>query len=120
MSNMLFNAPDSAEYRPEIDGLRAIAILSVMFIHLGVLGIAMWVVGVDIFFVISGYLITRIMYEEVSERGSFNFSSFYIRRVRRPFPALVFTPILSFTADGTDTVINKLSNQILSTVGIEN
>jgi peptidoglycan/LPS O-acetylase OafA/YrhL len=73
-------------YRPEIDGLRAIAVLSVVFYHAG-LGFPGGYVGVDVFFVISGYLITGLILKEL-ERGSFSLSNFWERRIRRIFPAL--------------------------------
>lgn len=73
-------------YRPEIDGLRAIAVLSVILFHAGVAGVAGGLVGVDVFLVISGYLITGII---VGQRaaGTFSLRSFWARRVRRILPA---------------------------------
>ena len=73
-------------YRPDIDGLRAVAVLPVVFYH-SALGFPGGFVGVDVFFVISGYLITKIIYDLVAVRG-FSFVDFYDRRVRRLFPAL--------------------------------
>jgi peptidoglycan/LPS O-acetylase OafA/YrhL len=83
-------------YRPDIDCLRAIAVLSVLFFHLKFTPFSGGFVGVDIFFVISGYLITRLIYVEISETKKFKYSDFYIRRVRRLFPALFFTLLLCF------------------------
>jgi len=80
-------ATNSFSYRADIDGLRALAILSVVLFHLGVPGFAGGYVGVDIFFVISGYLITSIILKEMLEHR-FSFISFYERRIRRLFPAL--------------------------------
>ncbi|MCP3852935.1 MAG: acyltransferase [Gammaproteobacteria bacterium] len=81
-------------YRPEIDGLRAIAVLSVMFFHLG-FGIPQGgFVGVDVFFVISGYLITRFILKEI-EAGKFRYSNFLTRRIRRIMPALLFMTMCS-------------------------
>ena len=77
-------------YRPDIDGLRAIAVLAVVIFHLGVPGFDGGYVGVDVFFVISGFLITGIILGK-HERGEFSFSAFYGRRIRRLIPPLVVT-----------------------------
>jgi peptidoglycan/LPS O-acetylase OafA/YrhL len=83
-----------ADYRPEVDGLRTIAVMSVILYHAG-LGLAPGgYIGVDIFFVISGYLITSIIYREVGQ-GKFSFLTFYERRIRRIFPALFVVMALS-------------------------
>ncbi len=74
-------------YRAEIDGLRAIAVLAVIFCHAGVSGFSGGFVGVDIFFVISGFLITSIILKEI-HIGEFSIARFYERRIRRIFPAL--------------------------------
>jgi peptidoglycan/LPS O-acetylase OafA/YrhL len=77
------------EYRKEIDGLRALAVLPVILFHAGLPWAAGGFVGVDVFFVISGYLITSIILKEQSE-GRFTISGFYERRIRRIMPALLF------------------------------
>ena len=74
-------------YRPEIDGLRSIAVLAVLLFHLGVPGITGGFTGVDIFFVISGYLITGILMRDL-EAGRFSLAQFYRRRALRILPAL--------------------------------
>ena len=74
-------------YRREIDGLRAIAVLPVILFHAGFTTFSGGFVGVDVFFVISGYLITSILLEEM-EAGSLSISQFYERRARRILPAL--------------------------------
>jgi len=67
-------------YRPEIDGLRAVAVMAVVLFHAGAAGFDGGYVGVDVFFVISGYLITR----NISGSGAgFSFREFYFRRIRR-------------------------------------
>lgn len=76
-----------AGYRADIDGLRAVAVLSVAGYHAHVPGFSGGYVGVDIFFVISGFLITRIILQDLA-RGSFSIINFYERRVRRIMPAL--------------------------------
>jgi peptidoglycan/LPS O-acetylase OafA/YrhL len=75
------------KYRPEIDGLRAIAVLSVFLFHLNHQWLPGGFVGVDIFFVISGYLITSLLYIDFNA-GKFSLSRFYQRRIARIFPAL--------------------------------
>jgi len=75
------------KYRADIDGLRAIAVVPVMLFHLGIAGFGGGYVGVDVFFVVSGYLITSIIAAEV-EAGTFTLVGFYERRIRRILPAL--------------------------------
>ena len=89
--------PESHHYRPDIDGLRAIAVISVLMFHLNVSPFGGGFVGVDIFFVISGYLITGVIYDEL-QRDKFSLSNFYVRRVRRIFPALYLTIALTLAA----------------------
>lgn len=78
-------------YRPDIDGLRAIAVASVVLYHLQETWLPGGFVGVDIFFVISGYLITKLIHSELVETGAFSFKHFYVRRIRRLLPALLAT-----------------------------
>lgn len=78
----------SLAYRPEIDGLRALAVLPVILFHGGFPGFGGGFVGVDIFFVISGYLITSIILDDI-KHGKFDLVSFYERRARRLLPALL-------------------------------
>jgi peptidoglycan/LPS O-acetylase OafA/YrhL len=77
------------KYIQELDGLRAIAVLSVFLYHLDQNTIPGGFLGVDIFFVISGFIITRIIWNDISNK-TFSFSKFYIRRIRRIIPALFF------------------------------
>ena len=79
---------NKANYRPEIDGLRAIAILPVIFFHAHIPLFSNGFMGVDIFFVISGYLISSIIFKQL-EGGNFSFLNFYQRRVYRILPALL-------------------------------
>ncbi|UUY09837.1 acyltransferase [Pseudomonas sp. J452] len=83
------------KYNPEIDGLRAIAALSVIFFHFDIPFFSGGFVGVDIFFVISGFLITRLVLEDIN-RNKFSFKSFYLRRTRRLFPALFTVLAITF------------------------
>ena len=73
------------KYRSDIDGLRAIAVLAVVFFHAAPDVLPGGYVGVDVFFVISGYLISTIVFSEV-EQGRFSLTNFYGRRIRRIFP----------------------------------
>ncbi|MCE8015918.1 acyltransferase [Halomonas sp. MCCC 1A17488] len=84
-----------SEYKPDIDGLRAIAVLAVVLYHLDIEFIQGGFVGVDVFFVISGYLITSIIKGRLEE-GVFSLKDFFARRIRRLFPALFFTIAISF------------------------
>ncbi|MCB1707013.1 MAG: acyltransferase, partial [Halioglobus sp.] len=77
------------KYRPEIDGLRTVAVLPVILFHAGAAPFSGGFVGVDVFFVISGYLITTILIGELEE-GRFSIINFYERRARRILPALFF------------------------------
>lgn len=79
-------------YRPDIDGLRALAVLPVVFYHAGLRGFGGGYVGVDIFFVISGYLITGIIVRDLTE-GRHSIARFYRRRILRILPALFFVGI---------------------------
>jgi len=86
--------PENRIYLPEVDGLRGIAVLSVVLFHLGIDSMSGGYIGVDVFFVISGYLITRNIVDDIS-LNRFSFSGFYYRRARRLFPALLFTIAIS-------------------------
>jgi peptidoglycan/LPS O-acetylase OafA/YrhL len=81
-------AEHAGRYRPDIDGLRAIAVLAVVGFHAGLSGFSGGFSGVDVFFVISGYLIGGIIYRGI-ERNDFSFAVFYIRRINRILPALL-------------------------------
>jgi peptidoglycan/LPS O-acetylase OafA/YrhL len=76
------------KYRPELDGLRAISVIAVLLFHAGFKFFSGGFIGVDVFFVISGYLITYISLEE-HRRGNFSIQHFYEKRIRRLFPALI-------------------------------
>ena len=87
-------------YRPEIDGLRAVAVGAVIFYHAQIKIVDFQLfkggfIGVDIFFVISGYLISSIILKELVITGSFSFKHFYKRRIRRIIPALIFVMLVS-------------------------
>ena len=80
---------NTLQYRPEVDGLRALAVVPMILFHAGIEGFYGGYVGLDLFFVISGYLITTIIISQVNE-GRFSFTNFYERRARRLLPALYF------------------------------
>jgi len=80
-------------YRPDIDGLRAIAVLLVILFHANFKSISGGYIGVDVFFVISGFLITSSINKEMLNQ-SFSFKSFYLRRIRRIIPVLVFVIVV--------------------------
>lgn len=110
-------------YRPDIDTLRALAVLSVMLFHFGVQTFKGGFVGVDVFFVISGYLITKGILGRV-RAGKFDFSSFYLRRVRRIIPALVaiiaVSYILAFFVFSPNDFKDMSGSAIFSMAGLSN
>jgi peptidoglycan/LPS O-acetylase OafA/YrhL len=81
----------SGSFRTDIEGLRAIAVLLVVAYHAGVPGLRGGFVGVDVFFVLSGYLITGLLFNELTKTGTISFLRFYARRVRRLLPASALT-----------------------------
>jgi peptidoglycan/LPS O-acetylase OafA/YrhL len=87
----------AVKYRPELDGLRAFAVLPILLFHLGLDWIAGGYIGVDVFFVVSGYLITAIVLGEL-ESGTFTFRGFWARRIRRILPALVVVTAATLAA----------------------
>ena len=106
-------------YRPDIDGLRAIAVLCVLVFHAFPKHLKGGFIGVDIFFVISGYLISGIILNDL-ERKQFSFRQFYIRRIRRIFPVLA-TVLFSCLVFGwlalTADELNQLGKHIAAGAG---
>jgi peptidoglycan/LPS O-acetylase OafA/YrhL len=107
------------KYRPEVDGLRALAILPVVLFHYRVPHFSGGFVGVDIFFVISGYLITSLIAGEMAD-GRFSIVQFYERRIRRIFPALfamlaAATAVAAFIFFPADLV--RYARSLLATAG---
>ncbi|MEX2963381.1 acyltransferase family protein [Microbulbifer sp. TYP-18] len=114
----------NSSYRADIDGLRAIAVLLVLFFHCGFAFLPGGFVGVDVFFVISGFLITSLLLDEVKSRGTISFAKFYERRLRRLAPALLTTVALtllagSFILAPTD-LTNVAESVVYSLSGISN
>jgi peptidoglycan/LPS O-acetylase OafA/YrhL len=89
------SAPFHLGYLPALDGLRAIAVLMVIFWHLGLPGWKGGFLGVDVFFVLSGFLITTLLVEEWELTGAIGFKRFYLRRALRLFPALALLLIVT-------------------------
>jgi peptidoglycan/LPS O-acetylase OafA/YrhL len=87
-----------AKFRPDIEGLRAIAVLSVVLYHADLLGVRGGFVGVDVFFVISGFLITRLLRESIGEHGIRALPTFYTRRIRRLLPAAMTVVVATVVA----------------------
>ena len=110
-------------YRADIDGLRAVSVISVMLVHYGVGGIPGGFTGVDIFFVISGYLITSIIWGELS-RGEFSIAGFYARRFRRILPALVTVLVVVLAAGSVlltpDMYLRVAQSAIAAALGFGN
>src|SRR6478752_7411266 len=76
-------------FRPDIEGLRAVAVLAVVLFHAGVPGVGGGYIGVDVFFVVSGFLITGLLWREASTTGAVGLATFYGARARRLLPAAV-------------------------------
>src|SRR4051794_9723614 len=116
-------AKPALAYRPEIDGLRAIAVLGVLLFHAGFAAFSGGYAGVDVFFVISGYLITRIILRAI-DAGEFSFVAFFVNRVRRLFPALLTTVAVSVLVGGllfSPPTMKKLAEAaIVSVLGLSN
>ena len=83
------------QYIPAIDGLRAVAVIAVVLYHLGIEWIPGGFLGVDLFFVISGYVITRLLLDSIQQRGGLDLRDFYMARVRRLLPPLLFMLIVT-------------------------
>ncbi|HWW72406.1 MAG TPA: acyltransferase, partial [Duganella sp.] len=109
----------SSPYRSDIDGLRGIAVSSVILFHAGVRGFSGGFVGVDIFFVISGYLICGIIQREIAEQR-FSYAKFYARRARRILPALFAVLLVCFVAAAlvmTGAEMQDFSKSALANIG---
>lgn len=103
----------SIGYRPEIDGIRAIAISLVVIFHAWPQIISGGFIGVDVFFVISGYLISSIIFKEIS-KNRFSFITFYFRRIRRLFPALIIV-MLSVLGLGMRNYLPEMLSYLFKT-----
>ena len=91
-------AANAEGYRGDVDGLRAVAIVAVVAFHAGIAGFGGGFVGVDVFFVISGFLITRQLVDELADRGRVGLAGFWARRVRRLVPSLALLVVVTLIA----------------------
>ena len=85
----------TSQYIPHIDGLRAFAVMAVLLFHFKLVGFEAGYLGVDIFFTISGFLVSRLIIKDIETQGHFRFRRFFARRVRRLFPALAIVCFLT-------------------------
>ena len=111
------------QYIPAIDGLRALAVIAVMFYHLGFSWIPGGFLGVDLFFVISGYVITRLLLDSIAQSGGLDLRGFYIARARRLLPALLFTVVTTTIAIGIwapDTIKRFVTDMPFALTGTMN
>jgi peptidoglycan/LPS O-acetylase OafA/YrhL len=111
------------QYIPAIDGLRALAVIAVMFYHLGFSWIPGGFLGVDLFFVISGYVITRLLLDSIEQSGGLDLRGFYLARARRLLPALLFTVITTTIAIGIwapDTIKRFVTDMPFALTGTMN
>ena len=111
------------QYIPAIDGLRAVAVIAVMLYHLGFSWIPGGFLGVDLFFVISGYVITRLLLDSIAQSGGLDLKGFYIARARRLLPALIFMLVSTTIAIGIwapDTIKRLLTDMPFSLTGTMN
>ncbi|MBD2792171.1 acyltransferase family protein, partial [Xenorhabdus szentirmaii] len=115
---------NSVSYKPEIDGLRAIAVIFVILFHINPNGLLPGgFIGVDVFFVISGYLITGIIYNQTKE-NRFNYIDFISARIARLYPALIVTIIITIFLGSllysTNYFTNAVSTSLYSFLSISN
>jgi len=111
------------QYIPAIDGLRALAVIAVMLYHLGFTWIPGGFLGVDLFFVISGYVITRLLLDSIAQSGGLDLRGFYLARIRRLLPALIFmvtTTIIAIGIWAPDTIKRLLIDTPFALTGTIN
>jgi peptidoglycan/LPS O-acetylase OafA/YrhL len=101
----LGTAPQERAFRPDVEGLRAIAIILVVLFHAGLPAMKGGFFGVDVFFVISGFVITDLLLRDRRETGTTSLASFYARRARRILPAAVLVIVVTLIA--TDLLLGR-------------
>ena len=109
MSNFIPSVKHSLDYNPSIDGLRGIAISLVLMFHIWPNYFSFGYVGVDLFFVLSGYLISKIIYTKL-EKDNFSLKEFYRNRIRRIFPSLIIVLFSCLTFGYLFLFPNELEN----------
>ena len=109
-------------YQPALDGLRALAVIAVLLYHANLSWIPGGFLGVEMFFVISGYLITSLLLAEWAEQGRVDFKSFWVRRARRLFPALflLLAGVSACAIIFLPSEVAALRGDVLSTAGYVN
>ena len=112
------------EYKPDLQGLRAVAIIWVVLAHTGFPVFQGGFIGVDVFFVLSGYLITGLLVAELQQSGRIEFLCFYARRLKRLLPALVFmlsiVSILAFFLLSHNEALVQLQSSLFATTWVSN
>src|SRR5437588_13065494 len=92
------SSPARAHYRAHLDGLRTVAVYLVVAFHAGLRGFDGGFIGVDVFFVLSGFLVTSILFRDLAGDGRISHLRFYARRARRILPAAIVTLVVSAVA----------------------
>ena len=108
----------SGDFRPDIEGLRAVAILAVVAYHAGLSAVPGGYVGVDVFFVISGFLITDHLRRELADEGGISFGTFYARRARRLLPSALL--VIAVTVAVSCVVLPPLQAMAVAKDGLAN
>jgi peptidoglycan/LPS O-acetylase OafA/YrhL len=104
---------ETTRFRADVEGLRAVAVLAVVAYHAGVGAVGGGFVGVDVFYVLSGFLITGVLWEELQHTGRLRFGAFYARRVRRLLPAAVL--VLVVTVAASSVWLSPLQARVVAT-----
>ncbi|GGB08605.1 hypothetical protein GCM10007190_15760 [Macrococcus hajekii] len=112
----MHNTNQKIFYLPGLDGLRAIAVIAIIIYHLNPKFLTGGFLGVDTFFIISGYLITTLLLKEHRETGSVDLSKFYVKRIKRLFPALWFllTSVFIYYSYFEPSLLHQLKKDMLA------